>query len=165
MLKNLWSKYNQPNDSKYKWFHEGVRATSSGVTLNARTGKALDIEGKGLTALSKALAESCLLAQNPQLDLLLQPKIEDAITKTLMREWGTRSYEFSLEKVMANSQSLDKNQKLIRAHFYFGNGNTTQGQDSLQHIKCYAEWGGARKVLEFILNELRDNNGKIQSIS
>ncbi|MGB2927121.1 MAG: hypothetical protein WBB82_17615 [Limnothrix sp.] len=166
ILKQLWSKYNKPNDPIYSWYHESVRATSSGVTLNARTGKKIiDIKGGGLKALSEALAKSCFFAQEIPEDPLLFSKVEDEITKTLMREWGTRSYEFSLEQEIKDYEKLEKSKRLIRGHCYFGNGNPTQGQDCLKHIKCYAEWGGSRKMLEFLLRELGESDGRLKSIN
>lgn len=168
ILRKLWSKYNQPNNLIYNWRHESVRATSSGVALNARTGKpipTLEIKGGGLQALSKALAQACVSIEGVPSESLIFSQIEDALTKTLMREWGTKSYEFSLKREFEDEQKLEVPQRLIKGHYYFGNGNPTQGQDSFPHIRCYAEWGGSRKMLNFLLQELRGEDGNIKSLS
>ncbi|MEM8723604.1 MAG: hypothetical protein AAGE84_30715 [Cyanobacteria bacterium P01_G01_bin.39] len=79
---------------------------------------------------------------------------EVAALRTLIKEWGTKSYEFSLEKE-EEKKELNKKSKynrLIKAHCYFGLKPNSPTQDSLQHLKC--DCGSSTSVLKFLLREL-----------
>lgn len=168
LLHTLWDKYNE--SPQYNWSHKRVRAESSGIALNAHSSgdDEIDIGDKGLKGLSRTLAEVALdsleyiFPHNPQ----KLNQVETAILHTLIREWGTKSYEFSLKKILNTSDvNLDsinfdedvqeiQTKTLFRVHCYFGLHLLSKSQDSLQHLKCYKECGGSVGVLKFLLTEL-----------
>jgi hypothetical protein len=78
-------------------------------------------------------------------------KVEDAVTKTLIQEWGAKSYEFIIEE---KAEEDKNNKKLFRSHCYFGRNNETKGEDSFPHFKCYSEYGNSAGALEFLLKEI-----------
>ena len=87
--------------------------------------------------------------------------------RTLIKEWGTKSYEFSLErKALSDESSLSTNQtkiesesqteikKRFKAHCYFGLKPKSNTQDLLQHLNCCPKFGGSTGALNFLLHEL-----------
>jgi hypothetical protein len=62
--------------------------------------------------------------------------------ETLLKEWGTKSYEFQLDRELTATEietETDKLKKikvkhLIKAHCYFGLKPNSPTQDSLQHL-------------------------------
>ncbi len=166
LLHTLWDKF--LNDPNHKWSHKRVRAESSGIALNAHSSadNEVDVEGRGLKGLSHTLAESVLEAlQYPfPYDVDKLGVVETAILHTLIREWGPKSYEFSLKKIngIAPDNSSEKQDEdyslseetIFRVHCYFGLHSNSKNQDSLRHLKCYKECGGSVGALEFILQEL-----------
>jgi len=108
--------------------------------------------------LSEKLANSVLNKLGLVGDPEKMSNAEDAILLTLIKEWGTKSYEFQLDRELTAAEiETDKLKKvkvkcLIKAHCYFGLKPNSTNQDSLQHLKCY---GGSTGVLEFLLKELR----------
>jgi hypothetical protein len=94
-------------------------------------------------------------------------QVERAILHTLIREWGTKSYEFRLKKIsdaqasIPDTADIDKDvenkvkvETLFRVHCYLGLDLLSNNQDSLQHLKCYQECGSSTGVLKFLLAEL-----------
>ncbi|WP_414754874.1 hypothetical protein [Anabaena sp. CCY 9910] len=159
VLHDWWDKY--LNRFPYKWRHLRIRAEASGLAINAHSAGVQDIDVQGLQALSEKLANSVL----DKLGLVGDPEkisdAEDAILLTLIKEWGTKSYEFKLdEELPATEIETNKLKKaqlkhLIKAHCYFGLKPNSSTQDSLQHLKCHSEYyGGSTSVLEFLLREL-----------
>ena len=151
VLDKLWQQYNNKSALEYLWRHIRIRAESSGVALNASSSGIVEIDIDGLTVLSRRLAAACMEAMGTQPDFFTTPKVEEAITKTLIREWGAKSYEFILEK---KATEHEKKEKLFRAHCYFGRNSETRGEDSFPHLKCYAEYGNSLGALKFLLREL-----------
>lgn len=169
LLHKLWDKF--LDKPQYNWSHKRVRAESSGIALNAHSsGSAeVDIDDAGLKDLSRTLAQSALdsleysFPYNPQ----KLRKVEAAILHTLIREWGTKSYEFRLKKmsdthsavpdtvnISKEYESTAKFETLFRVHCYFGLDLFSKNQDSLQHLKCYQEGGSSIGALKFLLVEL-----------
>ncbi|MDM3848844.1 MAG: hypothetical protein PT119_02375 [Aphanizomenon gracile PMC627.10] len=160
VLHDMWNKYlNKSIDGiAYKWKHLRIRAEASGLVINAHSAGVQEVNVKGLKALSERLANSVLQKLGLVGDPDKMSDAEDAILLTLIKEWGTKSYEFQLDRELTAIEmetETDELKKvkmkcLIKAHCYFGEkSNTTQ--DSLQHIKCY---GSSTSVLEFLLKEL-----------
>ncbi|WP_319422995.1 hypothetical protein [Pleurocapsa sp. FMAR1] len=147
ILHDMWDKYIR--NSQYQWHHIRIRAESSGVALNAHSSEVKEINVKGLKALSGKLAESILESVGIT-DDLNKSLAEVAALRTLIKEWGTKSYEFSLEKEDLNKKS--RYNRLIKAHCYFGLKPNSSTQDSLQHLKC--DCGGSTGALKFLLGEL-----------
>lgn len=167
LLYKLWDKF--LDKPQYRWSHKRVRAKSSGIALNAHSGEdeEVDIDDSGLKALSRTLAEAALdsLDYSFPYDSQKLFQVERAILHTLIREWGTKSYEFSLKKIsdplVSASDTVDKDIEnkvkvttLFRVHCYFGLNPLSNNQDSLQHLKCYQECGSSTGVLKFLLAEL-----------
>lgn len=175
LLHDLLAKYDKNNNSQYNWSHKRVRAKSSGIDLNVHSSsdEKIDIEDQGLKGLSHTLAEVVLDSLDYQFphDPQILQKVETDILHTLIREWGTKSYEFKLTEELSESKKLNsdcsesdvdilnKNQTitLFRAHCYFGLNPLLKGQDLLQHLKCYKECDGSVGVLKFLLDKLGIN--------
>lgn len=143
ILTNLWEDfYENPQAS---WKHLRIRAESSGVILNASsgTGMASDVDIKGLSALTHALAVAA--AKRMQIRAPSEIKnVEQALTRVLIHNWGTLSYEFEMRADEFISEILGAD--ALRLHCYFGNRLPGFGVDSLQHIHCYGISGGSRKM-------------------
>jgi hypothetical protein len=164
VLQDLWDKY--LNDSQYIWRHLRIRANNRGVALNVHSTGANDSEERqmrGLQALSKALTSSALLSLKIQETSELTTSVENALLRTLIQEWGAKSYEFSLTKVNSYSnfspdgeeEEAKHHKEIIRAHFYFSIGTSSSPQDSFQHLRCFTQkYGGSSKALQFLLSEL-----------
>ena len=154
VLQNLWDKF--LGNSQYVWRHLRIRADNRGVALNAHSTGAFDQETqqmRGLQALSRQLANSALKSLNIQETSETISLVENALLRTLIQEWGIKSYEFSLDKV---NNSNGKSEKLFRAHCYFANGSSSSPQDSLQHLRCFTgDYGGSTQALKFLLSELK----------
>jgi hypothetical protein len=88
--------------------------------------------------------------------------VEDVILLTIIKEWGTKSYEFCLDREVISSEAeaeglkkIKKLDYLFKAHCYFGLKPYSKTQDSLQHLKCHSGYyGGSTGVLNFLLREL-----------
>jgi len=163
VLSNLWNKYlnKKVGGFQYQWQHLHIRAEASGVALNARSAGSYDIDVRGLQALSKQLAKSAIesLGLNTSEDSYEFVKVEDALLKTILREWGTKSYEFRLEKLnilSENEISEDKPREelVFKAHCYFGSKPSSVSPDSFIHLRCFKEFGGSFTTLSFLINEL-----------
>lgn len=159
VLHDMWDKY--LNHDPYKWRHLRIRAEASGLAINAHSAGVQEIDVRGLQALSQELANSVL----NRLGLVDDPEkisaAEDAILLTLIKKWGTKSYEFLLDEELISTEiEIDQSKKakvkhLIKAHCYFGLKPNSTTQDSLQHLKCHSGYyGGSTSVLRFLLKEL-----------
>lgn len=164
ILSDLWDKYlnYSGEDFKYYWRHLKIRAEAAGVALNAHSSGIAEVDVRGIQALSHQLAKSALESIgliNDKDKLLLA---ENAIIRTLIHEWGAKSYEFSLEREVVteehgsdNERSTQRTEKIFRAHCYFGFKQDSKMQDSLQHLKCYSQYGSNLDALSFLLKELK----------
>ena len=164
-MTQLWDQYLSHND--YQWRHLRIRAEASGVALNAHSAGVTEINVGGLEALSTELAKSSLQAMGISINTKNLHDVENALLRTLIKEWGTKSYGFSLErKALFDESSLSTNQtkiesesqtkikKLFKAHCYFGLKPNSKTQDLLQHLYCYPKFGVSTGALNFLLNEL-----------
>jgi hypothetical protein len=151
ILQNIWDKY--IDNSSFTWRHLRIRADNCGVALNAHSTGAFDSEKmKGLQALAKQLASSALKSLGAEETTEVANSVENALLRTLIKEWGTKSYEFSLDQVSGNGQ---KSMKVFRAHCYFAIGTSPSPQDSLQHLLCFiGDYGGSSQTLQFLLSEI-----------
>jgi hypothetical protein len=156
ILNTLWDKYlvqDLYRDS-YEWKHLRIRAESSGVALNAKTSPGLvELDIKGLQALSKHLAITALesLGLEQSEAAKKQDIVESAILKTLMKDWGSKSYEFSLDRFINDKK---EKAKVFRAHCNFGFRQELGNEDSFLHLKCYSEYGNSIGSLKFLLQEM-----------
>jgi hypothetical protein len=142
ILTTLWNKYISNN--YYEWRHLAVRAEASGVALNARSAGTVEIDVRGLEALAHKLAESVIgrTVRNRRSRIKIA---KNKIIRTLIKEWGTKSYEFKLES---------NDEKLFRAHCYFGLKPFGDTQDCFPHFKSYLNFGGTSQAIEFLLEEM-----------
>ncbi|MBD2356652.1 hypothetical protein H6G41_18810 [Tolypothrix sp. FACHB-123] len=160
ILHDMWDKYlhKSINGVRYIWKHLRIRAEASGLFINAHSSGVQEIDVRGLQALSQKLAYSVLNVLGLSGDPKKISNAEDAILFTLIKGWGTKSYEFELNRELTEAEiETDKLkniklQCLIKAHCYFGLKANSTTQDALQHVKCY---GGSTGVLNFLLKELR----------
>jgi len=163
VLSDLWDKYlnKKIEGFKYEWAHLRIRAEASGVALNARSAGISDIDVRGLQALSKQLAKSAIESLGLE-ELEDSPKfsdVENAILRTIIQEWGTKSYEFRLDRqdIITDNKIAKKEQKkefIFKAHCYFGAKPKSEQPDALIHLHCYMEYGGSIGVLDFLLKEI-----------
>ncbi|MBW4598538.1 MAG: hypothetical protein KME29_02735 [Calothrix sp. FI2-JRJ7] len=165
ILHDMWDKYlNKPS---YKWKHLRVRAEAAGLVINAHSAGVQDVNVKGLQALSQHIAKSVLNKLGLAGDTSKMVDTEDTILLTLIKEWGTKSYEFQLdEEVVSNETELEieteanklkkyKLKNLFKAHCYFGLKPNSKTPDCLEHLKCFmGYYGGSTGVLKFLLKEL-----------
>lgn len=159
ILHEMWDKY--LNKSPYKWQHLRVRAEASGLVINAHSAGVQEVDVRGLQALSQHIAKSILNKLNLAGDTSKIADVEDAILLILIKEWGTKSYEFQLNReVISDEADPDKLKKykleyLFKAHCYFGLKPNSTTQDRLEHLRCFmGYYGGSTGVLEFLLREL-----------
>lgn len=145
ILRGIWDDYIQAPD--YIWRHLAVRAEASGVNLNARSKGVKDINVKGLLSLANTISEQLIkdilpasVGKNDK-DLLV--KAQNSVLRTLIHRWGTKSYEFSINKAK---------EKLFKSHCFFGLKTHSQTQDRFPHFKCFREYGGTEKTFEFLLD-------------
>ncbi|WP_019500787.1 hypothetical protein [Pseudanabaena sp. PCC 6802] len=142
---------------KYQWQHLRIRAEASGVALNARSSGSSDIDVRGLQALSKQLAKSAIesLKLEGSEDSERFSDVESAILRTLIQEWGTKSYEFRLDRLdLSSEDELSSKEHVFKAHCYFGAKPSSKTPDIFIHLNCYLEYGGSHAALEFLINEL-----------
>ncbi|MBG1270177.1 hypothetical protein [Nostoc sp. WHI] len=177
VLHDMWDKYlnKSINGVRYKWKHLRIRAEASGLFINAHSSGIQEIDVRGLQALSQKLAHSVLSILGLSGDPEKISNVEDAILFTLIKDWGTKSYEFELDRELIANEietfELDRElmpneieteilkevklKPIIKAHCYFGLKPNSKTQDSLQHSKCHSGYyGGSTRVLEFLLREL-----------
>lgn len=143
VLHRLWDTY--LGKQGYDWTHRRIRAESSGVSLNAHAGRAGGYQSKrpskgivefnlqphdgvGISHLAstirKAVEYELRSLYNQELP---DPRIfDDIILRTIIREYGAVSYEFSL---------LHHGRLLFRAHSYFGDKAKAPSQDGFPHMK------------------------------
>jgi hypothetical protein len=148
VLDQMWSKYRSAGD--VRWIDRRVRAESAGVALNAHSGAVVDIDVAGLGALADRLADAVLLAIGAPESETNRRDVRDAVLQTIVKEWGTKSYECSLDRV---SPQETKETKEFRGHCYFGLKGD-ESQDAFQHVNCFSEYGGSAGALRFLLGEL-----------
>jgi len=146
VLDDLWSAYMM--NPEYAWQHIRIRAERSGVALSARSAGVAEVDVEGLAKLTRKLAESASGAVGIQAERDIR-KIDRALLRTMIRDWGTNSYEFSIDR-----RDAGKYGKLFRAHCYFGLRPELENEDSLQHLMCSLAYGGSKSAQEFILGHL-----------
>lgn len=165
---------------EHKWTHKRIRASYQAVAVNASGGAIHggtteeELAATGLQILTSALAKTAVNALGRASDEVALRKVERALLLKILHDWGTKSYEFILrsnqgdrvEEGDEDAYAADEIAEFqlpeepsngrVRMHIYFGAdaeivGSTTQ--DSLQHVHCFADYGGSTAALVFILRE------------
>jgi len=148
VLHQLWGYY-RAQDS-YKWTDLRIRAESGGVSLNAKSagaGSDVEIDVKGINHLANTLSLSVLKELNLKLDIPRQRHLQDSILQTIIRQFGAKSYEFSLEH---------DSKKILKAHFYFGMKPNHPSPDAFPHINCHTSWKNDADQLAFIVDQIKN---------
>ncbi|MFZ5896444.1 MAG: hypothetical protein ACOY0T_35650 [Myxococcota bacterium] len=128
-----------------EWTHLRVRAELKGVAVNARSAGVREFNVDGLEALARRLAERAITASGRTATAATVSAASKAVLKTLLQEWGTRSYAFRLKG--KERAELD-----FEAHCYFGQLTDVKfGQDTLQHVLCLHNKLKSRGALQFLL--------------
>jgi len=140
VLGEIWDTY--IGDESYAWKHLRIRAENEGVALNARSSGVKDLNIKGIQALTHALAKTATKTLTNRKDPAVVTTVEQALLRTVIHEWGTKSYEFSLDEGKS---------KKFRAHCYFGNRPAFEGPDTFAHLRCYEQYGGTYGAIAFLL--------------
>jgi hypothetical protein len=153
VLHQLMNRYD--SNSAYSWQHLRVRAEAEGIALNARSGGArvAEIDISGIRGLTKAMAEAAARALGRSTDEAAVAKIERALLRTLVHEWGTLSYEFCLEPISGAASANHS----FRGHVYFGAKPDGKGPDQLAHCKCFKNYGGSSAALRFLREHLKES--------
>ena len=146
VLYNLWDQYRY--DDNYVWTDRAIRADSGGVNLSAssraewKKNKTKDEEKEDLDIKGiRRLAHSIRSSVQTEYELRNDERFPEAadydevILRTLLREFGTISYEFSIIKA---------DTYLLCLHCFFGR---RKGRDSIPHLKVIY---GKASVLEQI---------------
>jgi hypothetical protein len=159
VLDDMWDKY--LNTTSYKWRHLRIRAEASGLAINAHSAGVEEIDARGLQALSQELSRTVLETLGLANDSEKIINTENVILLTLIKKWGTKSYEFQLDRkltlgeIETEKPKKDNLKCIFKAHCYFGLKPYSKTQDSLQHLRCFlGYYGGSTAVLEFLLTEL-----------
>lgn len=141
------------DSDEYDWHHKAVRSAYESVALNASgsgaTGTREERAASGLQNLTRELATTAAKAIGRGKDNEAIDKIDRALLRKILREWGTKSYEFILH-------DGGEDAPLARMRVYFGADTPKDGkqtQDTIQHVHCYAKYGGSTGALKFILEE------------
>lgn len=135
---------------------------------------------QGLRALSMRLARSAVTAIGKTMGNKLSSKkllesVELEIRRSLIHSHGTKSYEFSINKKTKSKidrfdKEAQKASRVFRAHCFFGNSPGADGynkqsllafsklgyihdatEDSLEHFKCFRDYGNSTGTLLFIV--------------
>ncbi len=112
VLHDMWDKY--LNKPPYKWKHSRIRAEASGLAINAHSSGVQEIDLRGLQALSQHIAKSVLSTLDLADGAERMSGVEDAILLTMIKEWGTKSYEFSLDREIISSDAEAERLKKIK---------------------------------------------------
>jgi hypothetical protein len=150
ILHVLWERYRY--DGSYAWFDRRIRAESGGVALSAHAGAVVEIEVAGIRRLAHTLRRSVEHELETRYDLSLPDpeNVDEVILRTLIREFGTLSYEFSLES--------ESGGRLFRAHNYFGLKPEANSPDSFPHSRVFTTWGDDLGQLSFLLRHRGEGN-------
>jgi len=144
----LWDKYR--HNPSYLWTDRRIRAESSGVSLNAHAGAVHEIDVGGILHLARTVRSSIQQElQTKHGQGMPDPcTFDEVIMRTLIREFGTLSYEFSLEE----GQSV-----VFRAHSYFGLRPQSNSRDRFPHLKLHTSRRHHLDQMGFLLNHLRES--------
>ena len=151
VLHELWDRYRY--DPSYRWLDRRIRAESGGVSLSAHAGPIVEIEVAGIRRLAYTIRCSIEQELGTQYNIgVPEPEgLDEVILRTLLREFGALSYEFSLGDKDGN--------RLFRAHNYFGLKPETTSADSFPHSRVFTTWQNDLDQLHFLLHHLGVDDG------
>jgi hypothetical protein len=147
----MWDEFR--NNQDYEWTDRRIRAEASGVTFNARAGAIYQIEAGGIRSLANTIRRAIEEELRLEHDIILPEGdwFDEVILRTLIREYGTLSYEFSLEQ---------ENELLFRSHTYFGQRRNMDSPDKFPHMNLHTTKRGDLEQISFLLDYLRRNENR-----
>lgn len=145
MLHQLWSEFQSNPD--YNWTHRRIRAEASGVSLNAHAGSLPEIDAGGIMTLATTIRRAIQieLSDSYRIQMPDPNKFDEVILRTLIREYGALSYEFSLEK---------DGKQIFRAHTYFGLREKSNSPDCFPHMRLIISRCDDLEQVDFITDYL-----------
>jgi hypothetical protein len=160
MIYKLWDQYRY--DSEYEWIDRRIRAEAGGVSLSARAGAVVELSVGGIRHLATTIRSSVQreLETQHKMGLPDPERVDEVILRTLIREFGALSYEFSLQERAGN--------RVFRAHTYFGLKPNTSSPDSFPHLNLFTTWRDDLEQLQFLVDHLRadyDDKGQFEQRS
>lgn len=153
ILHALWERYRY--DRSGRWTDRRIRAESGGVSLSAHAGAVAELDVGGIRRLANAIRRSISADFETKHQTTGQPdpdRLEEVVLRTLLREFGTLSYEFSLET---------GNEKVFRAHSYFGLKPNASSPDSFPHLNIFTTWRDDLEQLHFLLGHCGVGDDKV----
>lgn len=153
ILNTLWDKYRYDKEN-FNWVDQKIRAESSGISLNASSG-GIVLDGdvaeledfRGIYHLALTIRKS---VQNELAKLKVPmpdpPHFDEVILRTLIKQFGPLSYQFSLTK--------NSGEKLFRSHAYFGFKPESSMPDKVQHLLVMSQFGSDLEQLQFLLENM-----------
>jgi hypothetical protein len=141
----MWDKYRY--NSEYVWVDERIRAQAGGIAVNAHAGAVTDLSVSGLRGFAQAIRKNIEYELRANFDMQLpEPKLfDEVVLRTLIREYGARSYQFSL---------THKDDNLLRLHTCFGVSQEGSGPDALAHHRMFFGWNNDLAQMRFLLGNL-----------
>lgn len=141
----LWNRYRASPD--YEWLDRRIRAESSGIALSAHAGAVVELEINGIRGLATTIRDAVVRNLTPKYSIEAQDvdALDEVILERLLRGFGARSYEFSLQK---------DGEKLFRGHTYFGMRPGTPSRDCFPHINLHTTWRDDLSQLTFLVSHL-----------
>ena len=152
VLHALWERYRY--DRSCAWVDRRIRAESGGVSLSAHAGAVTELSIGGIRRLANAIrgAIDADFQTQYQTSLPDPGRLEEVVLKSLIREFGTLSYEFSLEI---------GGEKVFRAHSYFGLKPDSPSPDSFPHLNLFTTWRDDLEQLHFLLAHCGAEDDKV----
>lgn len=146
VLHTMWDQYRY--DPAFEWTDRRIRAEAGGVSLSARAGAVVELGVGGIRHLASTIRRSVERELNTKYETELPAPegFDEVILRTLIREFGALSYEFSLQTV--------NGQRLFRCHVYFGLKPDSQSSDAFPHLHVYVGWRNDREQLQFLKSHM-----------
>lgn len=143
ILHTLYERY--PQSAETSWQHLKVRAMANGVAVNAGGREEKD-SPSGVQKLTRSLAAAAMQELGVPPDDATMKSLDRALLKTVLHEWGVKSYNFSV---------TTPDQRSFRAHCYFGADEGADTPDCFPHFLTTIERGGSLAALDFLAAEMR----------
>jgi hypothetical protein len=148
VLHTLWDRYRY-NDG---WVDKSIRAQSGGVAVSAHAGAVSELDVGGLRGFAQTIRKNIEYELKHCFDVNLpEPeRFDEVVLRTLIREYGARSYEFSL--------ASKNGERMLRLNTYFGVVGDVPSPDALAHFHVYVTWRNDLDQLRFLLDNLELEN-------
>lgn len=162
ILDDVWDDYR--DKTEFRWIDKRIRAERHGVAIGAHSSAASEIDITGIQAFAATLARSALTSIGDTSPDHLE-LAQASILRTMIKEFGPKSYELkidrrgekdsdpfsSIDELEEEEETVPADDRLLRAHCYFGGKPAESGQDGFQHLNCWSNYGGSYGALRFLL--------------